>query len=56
MGSLPILSITHTTTIGTMLYVDGDNKLTRAKNVTCKKTFTSHVLAMSISQSLSLSM
>ena len=39
MGPLPILSIIHTITIGTILNFNGCNKRHGLKNVTCKQTF-----------------
>ena len=41
MGLLPIRSIIHTITTGTMLAVEGGNNGHRAKSVTFKQTFTS---------------
>ena len=39
MGSLPIMSIIHTVTIGIILNFIGGNNRHGLKNVTCKQTF-----------------
>ena len=39
MGLVPILSVIHTVTIGTMLNCGGGNNGGGIKNVTCRQTF-----------------
>ena len=43
MGPSPILSITHTVTIGTMPNFSGGNKAHGLKNVMCKQTFNQSI-------------